>query len=124
MALGRKITGGKYHARRKKRLHERLRQERIVTLGETKTKKIRTRGGHIKTVLLKTNIANVAIGKKVQKAQITNVLETPANKFFARQNRLIKGAIIDTSLGKAKITNRPSQEAQVNAILIEEKKKT
>jgi len=122
MRLGRKITGGKYHARRKTRLHERPRQERIVVLGETKTKQIRTRGGHIKTVLLKCNIANVIVNNKAQKAKITNVIETPSNKFFARQNRLVKGAIIDTSLGKAKITNRPSQEAQVNAVLIEPKK--
>jgi len=121
MKLGRKITGGKYHARRKKRLHERQNQERIVTLGETKTKQIKTRGGHIKTVLLKANVANVVVDNKAQKAQIINVIETPSNKFFARQNRLVKGAIIDTSLGKARITNRPSQEGQVNAVLIEKK---
>jgi len=119
MNLGRKISGGKYHKQKKKKLYERKNQERIVELGETKRKNIRTRGGNIKTVLLKTNIANILTKGKVQKAGIKKVIETPQNRFLARQNRLIKSAIIDTSLGKARITNRPSQEGMVNAILIE-----
>ena len=53
------------------------------------------------------------------KEEIKNVLETPQNTFFARQNRLMKGALIQTSLGKAKITNRPGQEGHINAILVE-----
>jgi small subunit ribosomal protein S8e len=56
------------------------------------------------------------------KAKIINVVETPQNRFLSRQNRLMKGAVIETSLGKAKITNRPTQEGQVNAILITESK--
>lgn len=123
MNQGRKITGGKYHARRKKRLHERQSQERQVVLGAPKSRHIRVKGGNIKITLLKSNIANVSDGKKVKKAEITNVVETPQNKFLARQNRLVKGAIIDTALGKAKITNRPSQEGQINAVLIVEEKK-
>ncbi len=120
MNKGRKISGGKYHQRRKKKSYERKRQERTVTLGETKKKKIRGIGGNEKTILLNANIANILVKGKAKKAEITNVLETPQNRFLARQNRLTKGAIIKTSLGKARITNRPSQEGQVNAILIEE----
>ncbi len=121
MNTGRKITGGKYHARRKKRSHERQGQERIVVLGETKRKQLKVRGGSIKTTLLKANIANVRVGNKTFKAEIKNVEETPQNKFFARTNRLVKSALIETSLGKARITNRPSQEGHVNAVLIESK---
>lgn len=121
MNHGRKITGGKYHSLRKMKLFERPKQERIVVLGETKRKMLRTRGGNTKTILLKTNIMNLNIKGKVQKAEIKNVEETPQNKFFARQNRLMKGVIVDTSLGKARITNRPSQEGCVNAVLIEVK---
>jgi small subunit ribosomal protein S8e len=120
MKQGRKITGGKYHARRKKRLHERAGQERHIILGETKRKQLRVRGGHMKVILLKSNTANVLVDGKVKKAEIKNVEETPQNKFFARQNRLVKSALIETSLGKARITNRPSQEGQVNAVLIKE----
>jgi len=81
---------------------------------------MKVKGGHVKTIILKTNVANIKTDGKVQKAEIKNVLETPQNRFLARQNRLLKGSIIETSAGKARITNRPSQEGQVNAILITE----
>lgn len=118
MNTGRKISGGKYHKLRKKKKFEHLGQERHVILGDTKRKQLRIKSGDMKIILLKSNEANILIEKKVQKAKITNVIETPQNRFFARQNRLLKGAIIDTSLGKARITNRPSQEGHVNAVLI------
>jgi len=121
MNYGRKITGGKYHALRKTKLYERMGQERKVVLGETKRKALRVRGGNTKTILLKANVANVSIKGKTKKTEIKNVEETPQNKFFARENRLMKGAIIDTSLGKARITIRPSQEGCINAVLIEAK---
>lgn len=121
MNTGRKVTGGKYHTNRKKKLYELSGQERAVVLGEAKRKKMRGRGGNVKNILLRSNIANIVNKNKVQRAEITNVKETPQNRFFARQNRLMKGVIIETSLGKARITNRPSQEGQVNAVLIENK---
>ena len=55
---------------------------------------------------------------KVEKTEIVNVVETPQDRFLARQNRLMKGSIIDTKLGKARITNRPTQEGNVNAVLV------
>ncbi len=121
MNKGRKISGSKYHQLRKKRKFEHLSQERHALLGETKSKQLRIKGGHNKTILLKADTANVLVNGKVKPAKITNVIETPQNKFFARENRLLKSAVIETSLGKARITNRPSQEGQVNAVLIESK---
>ena len=121
MDRGRKITGGKYHKQRKKKLYERQSHERSVILGPQKKKQLRVRGGAVKTILLQSNIANVVSGKKVQKAEILNVELTPQNQFLARQNRLLKGAVIETSLGKASITNRPTQEGHVNAILLQQK---
>jgi small subunit ribosomal protein S8e len=118
MNLGRKISGAKYHKRRKRKFHEKTNQERTTVVGDTKRKNLRVMGGNTKPILLRTNSVNILINKKSQKAEIKNVLETPQNRFLARQNRLLKGAIIETSLGKAKITNRPSQEGQVNAIQI------
>ena len=53
-----------------------------------------------------------------QKAEIKNVIETPQNRFLARQNRLLKGAIIETSKGNARITNRPGQDGTAYAVLI------
>ncbi len=124
MKKGRKISGGKYKKQRKKKYYEKKGKQRQVKLKETKAKKIKTRGGNEKVVLLSANIANIIDKKtkKTKKAKINNVLETPSNRFLARQNILLKGAIIETELGKAKITNRPSQEGSVQAVLIEEEK--
>ena len=119
MAYGRKISGGRYHKQRKSKKYELHNPERHTQLGETKTKQLRARGGHIKTIILKTNVANVIVKGKAKQVKITNVEETPANRFYARQNRLMKGALILTEAGKARITNRPSQEGQVNAILVQ-----
>lgn len=121
MNLGRKITGGKYHALRKKRFHERHGRITAPSLGEPKKKNYRTRGGHVKIFSLSENRVNIQSGKSSKKAQIINVIETPQNKFLARQNRLAKGVIIETSMGKAKITNRPSREGIINAVLVEKK---
>lgn len=123
MNYGRKISGGRYHKQKKTKLYENKNKERIVTLGETKRKTLKVRGGNLKTFLLKSNIANIVIDRKAKKAEIKNVVSTPQNPFFARQNILMKGALIDTSLGKARVTNRPSQEGCVNAVLIKEEKK-
>jgi len=123
MKKGRKITGGKYHKLRKKKFYEKDSQERHVVIGETKRKQERVKGGKIKTFLLKSNIANILVDNKIKKAEIINVEETPQNRFLARQNRLMKGSIILTSLGKARITNRPSREGMVNAIIIKEESK-
>jgi small subunit ribosomal protein S8e len=124
MKQGRKISGGKYKKQRKKKYYEKKGKERQVKLKQTKRKNIRGKGGKEKTILLSANEANILDKKthKSKKAKINNVIETPANVFLARQNILIKGAIIQTDLGKAKITNRPSQEGSVQAVLIEENK--
>lgn len=120
MRIGRKITGGKYHAARKKKKSEVAGLPRIVKLRVKRSKLLRAFSGKPKRVLLSADIANVTNSKgKAQKAKIKNVLETPSNRFLAKQNILVKGALIETELGKARITNRPSQEGSVNAILIE-----
>jgi len=121
MKIGRKISGGKYHHSRKKKKYANKGITRKVKLRETKAKKIRTMGGSEKSVLLSSDLANVINPKtkKSNKAKIKNVLETPSNRFLARQNILVKSAIIETELGNARITNRPSQEGSVQAVLIE-----
>lgn len=117
---GRKMTGSKYHAQRKKKLAELPGQPRAVKLGKEKKKNIKGRGGKSRVVLLSTSKVNM-IDPKSHKAKVVaikNVLEVPSNVFLARRNVLVKGAIIETEAGKARITNRPSQEGCVNAVLI------
>jgi len=121
MKLGRKITGGRYVKRRKKKKYALPGQRRIVKLFKEEKRKIkRVRGGKKKVFVLKGKIINVMDkNKKARKIEIKNVLETPSNRFFARQDILTKGTIVETELGKVKITNRPSQEGMINGILIE-----
>ena len=119
MKLGKKITGGRYIKRRKKKLYERPGQRRTVKLGEEKRKIVRTMGGNKKTFLLRGKMINIKQKDKNKKIEIKNVLETPSNKFLARQNILTKGTIVETELGKAKITNRPTQEGVINGVLVE-----
>ncbi|MBU2104524.1 MAG: 30S ribosomal protein S8e, partial [Nanoarchaeota archaeon] len=82
-----------------------------------KTKKIR--GGNTKTFMTNVKLINIKSKDKIVRGEIKNVLETPSNSFLARQNILTKGTIVETNLGKVRITNRPSQEGVANGILIE-----
>ena len=119
MKQGRKTSGGRYIKPRKKKLTGRQGQSRVVKLEDKRTKLLKMRGGSKKLVSLTNNTVNVIFKGKGKNVKIKNVLETPSNTFLARQNILLKGTIIETELGKAKITNRPSQEGNVQAILID-----
>ncbi len=115
----RKPSGGRYHKPyRKKRKFELARFAANTTLGKLKLKQIRTRSGHIKNRLLSADYANVSSSGKISKVKIKNVLDNPANKFLARRNVITKGSIIDTELGKARVTSRPGQHGMVNAVLV------
>ncbi len=115
---GRKITGGKYVQNRKKKANETGRQIRIIKLGKEKRRNKRVKGGRDKSFLLRASMINLLIDGEIKKISIKNVLETPSNKFLARQNILTKGTIVETDLGKAKITNRPSRDGIVNGLLL------
>ena len=119
MKIGRKISGGRYKHPKKKKSTGRQGQTRFVKLGELRKKIIHGRGGSSKEVLFAGNECNIIINGKSQKTKIKNVIETPSNLFLARQNVLVKGAIVETELGKARITNRPSQEGQIQTVLVE-----
>lgn len=81
----------------------------------------RLKGGGAKTsgkVYLYANVT--AVGGKTQKTKITAVVQNPSNRHYARENLLTAGAVIDTELGRARITSRPGQVGVVNAILLKE----
>ncbi len=119
---GRKITGGKYIQRRKKKKYEIKGQKTNVKLGEDKRKTYKVRGGNEKVKLLRANNVNVKISEKqIKSAKIENVLETPSDRFLARQNIITKGTIVKTNLGRVRITNRPTQDGVLNGILLAEK---
>ncbi len=119
MNLGKKISGGRYIRNRKKKMHEQLGQRRIIKLGEEKRRTKRTKGGNRKIFLLRSKLVNIQNKGKTRKIEIKKVIETPSNRFLARQDILTKGTIVETELGKVKITNRPTQEGIINGVLIE-----
>jgi small subunit ribosomal protein S8e len=116
----RKATGGRYKASRKKRLTEMGRLPASTKPGEKAVKYVKVRGGNIKKKLIYANTANVFDKKtkayKVAKFKI--VTENNANRQFVRRNILTKGAVIDTELGKARVTSRPGQDGVINAELL------
>ncbi len=82
----------------------------------------RTKGGNRKVRLKYSSHANVLMTDgTIKKVRILNVLSTPANRHYARANILIKGAVINTEVGHAVITNRVGQDGVVNAKLLDEK---
>jgi small subunit ribosomal protein S8e len=119
--LGRKITGGRYIKRMKKKKYALAGQGKTVKLSEEERRRSkRVRGGNKKDFMLRAKFVNVYLkNKKSKKVEIKNVLETPSNKFLARQNILTKGTVVQTELGKVRITNRPAQEGMINGILVE-----
>ena len=118
MNKGRKVSGGRYIRNRKKKLYELAGQKRTVKLGAEKKKSKRIKGGNKKTFLLRAKFVSIQDKGKSKKLEIKNVLETPSNRFLARQNIITKGTIIETEAGKVRVTNRPTQEGMINGILI------
>ncbi|AEH24127.1 30S ribosomal protein S8e [Pyrococcus yayanosii] len=119
-----KPSGGRIILARKKRKRELGREPANTRVAEKDQRKIiRTYGGNRKVRLTAAAYANVfdenGRGRKVK---ILRVIENPANRQFARRNIITKGAIIETEIGKARVTSRPGQDGVVNAVLIKEEK--
>jgi small subunit ribosomal protein S8e len=76
-------------------------------------------GNTLKVKLKHAQFANVKMKDgKMKKASIKSVTETPDNRHHARQNIITKGAILDTEVGKVKVTNRVGQDGVVNGIAV------
>ncbi|SDM54845.1 SSU ribosomal protein S8E [Halogranum gelatinilyticum] len=116
----RKRTGGRLKPFRNKKRYQLGREPAETTVGEPRMQVIDSRGTETKTRALSTNVAQVADGGETKQATIENVVDNPANINYIRRNIITKGAIIDTDLGKARVTSRPGQNGQVNAVLVDD----
>lgn len=116
----RKYTGGRYHHQQKKKKSEAGGPFARTSIGKTRNKIIKTRGGDKKVKLLRDTLANVADPRReiVTKAEIIAVKSNSANSFFVRRNIITKGAVIETDIGDAVVTSRPGQDGVINAKLI------
>lgn len=116
----RKPTGGLYNIARGKRKFEIGRLPVHTKVGKQNIKVIKTKGDSRKMKVLVAQMANVfdPKTKKYTKSAIKTVEECQANRHFVRRNILVKGAVINTEAGKAKVTSRPGQDGTINAVLV------
>ncbi len=116
----RKVTGGRYRPHRGKKKNEIGREQQITIIGKTSMKRVRTMGGNQKFRMLVAERANIfdPRSKKTTSVKIKTVVDNPANPNYIRRNIITRGAIIDTELGKARVTSRPGQHGVINAILV------
>jgi small subunit ribosomal protein S8e len=92
-------------------------------IGPVKKVRLRTAGGGRKFKILSSDIANVTDPKTgdTKKVKILAALENLADPHFVRRKVLTRGAIINTEIGRAKVTSRLGQNGAINAVLIEAK---
>src|SRR3989339_138722 len=96
----RKVSGGRYHSSRSKKSAELARVPILTKLGTNKIKKVRIRGNNLKQKTISVKEANVKDKEgKINRLEILNVLENPANPNLVRRNIITKGTIIKTKLG-------------------------
>lgn len=117
----RKSTGGRYKRPQVKRLSRLGGLPVLTKIADLKRKTMRVPGANTKDKLLAANKANVynSKTKKHEVADIKNIVENPANRHFVRRNIVTKGCVVETSVGRAKVTSRPGQNGFVDAVLIE-----
>jgi len=119
---GRKPTGGKIQLARKKRKYELGREPVYPKMGEEKRATVKTKGGNEKIKLLSLSFVNVldTKNKTAKKVKVLDVITNPANPDLARRKIITRGAIVNTELGKVRITSRPTQHGVANAVLFEQ----
>ncbi len=119
-----KISGGRKRPARGKRKYEMGRFPTFTTLSDRERRvKQRVRGGNIKIRLkeaIYTNVTDPETGES-KKVRILSIVSTPSNREFARRGIITKGSIIETEIGRARVTSRPGQDGVINAVLIERK---
>ena len=114
-----KRTGGRRRPVHKKKKHQLGRQPTETQVGDQKLKVVTARGNTEKVRAVTSDVASVADGAETVEATIEQVSENPSNPNYARRNIITKGAIVQTSEGEARVTSRPGQDGQVNAVLLE-----
>lgn len=115
----RKRTGGRRRPKRDRRKHELGNQPTETTVGDQKLKAVDARGTQTKIRAIASDTATVATDDGTVAADILDVVENPADPNYARRNIITRGAVIETSEGNARVTSRPGQDGQVNAVSLD-----
>ena len=119
-----KLSGSRKKMYRKKRKYEQGTFPVETLVGERKQKISRGRGGNIKIKILSEKQISLTDPKtgKTEKTEVLRVVKSPANIDYNRRGVITKGAIIETSLGLARVTSRPGQHGILNAVLTGQEK--
>jgi len=115
----RKRTGGRLRPKRDKRKHELGSEPTETQVGDGKLKTVDARGNVTKVRAISSDTATVATDDGTVAADVVDVVENPADPNYARRNIITRGAVIETSEGQARVTSRPGQDGQINAVLLE-----
>ena len=107
----RKPSGGRKRMMRGKRRTEISSEKQFAVLGEAKRKKYRKTGALTRIKVLSDNTTSVTF---------TTVTENQSNPNYVRRNILTKGSVVETELGKVRISSRPGQDGVINGTLIKE----
>ena len=112
-------TGGRRRKLRDKKLAHMGGPFTSTKVSDNESKlQVRGRGGKRYVKLKKTSMVNtIAKDGKMKKVKIIRVIESH-NPEYARRNIITKGAVLETELGKVRITNRVGQDGVVNGILL------
>ncbi|AKH98283.1 30S ribosomal protein S8e [Halanaeroarchaeum sulfurireducens] len=112
-------TGARARPQHKKKKHELGRSPTETEIGEPRFRVVESRGGTRKVRALSTDVANVTANGETVQTEILDVVENTANPNYVRRNIVTKGAVIETEEGTARVTSRPGQTGQVNAVRVE-----
>ena len=114
-------TGGRIQSHGNKKKHQLGSSPTETQFDDPRYKTVDARGNTTKIRALATDVANVTEDGETERVEIENVVDNPANPNYARRNIITKGAILETELGFARVTSRPGQTGQVNAITVDYK---
>ncbi|MHC1605451.1 MAG: 30S ribosomal protein S8e [Candidatus Methanofastidiosia archaeon] len=113
----RKKSGGRLILSRKKRKREIGSEFIEPRIGEYRKKKVKGQGGQEKLKIKRAEFMNVCTPQGMKRVKIQTVVENMANRHYVRRNVLTKGAVVETEIGKARITSRPGQHGVLNGVL-------
>jgi len=122
----RKPTGGRLkrpNRYRGKRRTEIASENQFAYVGDRDQRKNYRKTAGSQTVRLlsahEINVSNSKEGKTVR-ATINNVIENDADPNYIRRNIVTKGAIVDTDIGRVRVTSRPGMHGVVSGVLLED----
>lgn len=112
-------TGGRRRKSRDKKLAHMGGVFAATKVSDHDTKvSVRKRGGKTRKRIKKSSKVNVVLKDgKMKQATVKRLLESH-NPEYVRMNIITRGAVLETDLGKVRVTNRVGQDGVVNGVLL------